>query len=256
METIVFSWHDLVFLLVAGFVGSFVDAAVGGGGLITIPAYMATPLPMPVALGSNKFAASIGAITSFFTFVRSGKIDRKIIKMMPLSAIGSAVGACLVSLVPDQILRYIVVISLIAVAVYTFKKKEWNGVNEMTEMSRTMAVGIAFMAWCLGMYDGFFGPGTGTFLIFAFLYFGYNFVTAAGNAKTLNLASNLGGLVAFLVLGKVYFWYALPMGLVEIAGARLGARIKKKKGVGYIRTLFLIVTIVLIGKQVYDLFLK
>ena len=251
-----FHLQDLIFLLAAGFIGAFIDAAVGGGGLITLPAFMATGIPTPFALGSNKLSSSIGAVSSFFTFAREGKVDRKILKMMPLSFFGSAAGACIASLMPEQLLRYIVVIALVCVALYTYRKKDWGGVNSMETMTRSMAVGIAVMAWCLGMYDGFFGPGTGSFLIFGFLYFGYNFVTAAGNTKALNLASNLGGLVAFLLLGRVYLAYALPMGLVEIAGAHLGAKIAIKKGVGYIRTLYLIVTVVLIGKQVYDLFLK
>ena len=132
-------------------------------------------------------------MTSFFTFARSGKVDRKILKMMPLSFLGSAAGACIASLLPEHLLRYIVVAALVGVALYTYHRKNWDGVNEMTEMTRSVAMGIAAMAWCLGMYDGFFGPGTGSFLIFGFLYFGYNFVTAAGNTKALNLASNLGG---------------------------------------------------------------
>ena len=242
-----FHWQDLIFLLAAGFIGSFVDAAVGGGGLITLPAFMATGIPTPFALGSNKLASSIGAVTSFFTFARSGKVDRKILKMMPLSFLGSAAGACIASLLPEHLLRYIVVAALVGVALYTYHRKNWDGVNEMTEMTRSVALGIAAMAWCLGMYDGFFGPGTGSFLIF---------VTAAGNTKALNLASNLGGLLAFLLLGRVYLAYALPMGLVEILGARLGAKIAIKKGVGYIRTLYLVMTVLLIGKQVHDLFLK
>lgn len=251
-----FHLQDLLFLLGAGFVGSFIDAAVGGGGLITLPAYMATGIPTILAIGSNKFSASIGAVTSFFTFAREGKVDVKILKMMPLSFLGSVAGACIASLMPEQVLRYIVVIALVCVALYTYRKKEWGGVNTLETMTRSMAIGIALLAWFLGMYDGFFGPGTGTFLIFGFLYFGYNFVTAAGNTKALNLASNLGGLIAFLLLGRVYVAYALPVGLVSIAGARLGAKFAIKKGVGYIRTLYLIVTVVLIGKQVYDLFLK
>ncbi len=251
-----FQWDHLLFLLVAGFVGSFIDGAVGGGGLITLPAFMTTGLPMSYVLGSNKLAAAAGAVTSFFTFARSGCVDRKILKMMWLSAIGSAFGAYIAYLIPEIVLRYIVVVALIGVAVYTYKKKKWDGVSSMTTMTRSMAVGIACMAWCLGMYDGFFGPGTGSFLIFGFLSFGYNFVTAAGNTKALNLASNIGGLVAFLMLGTVYLPYAVPMGIIEIAGARLGAKVAIKNGVAYIRILYLIVTVLLIGKQVYDLFLK
>ena len=102
-----FHWQDLIFLLAAGFIGSFVDAAVGGGGLITLPAFMATGIPTPFALGSNKLASSIGAVTSFFTFARSGKVDRKILKMMPLSFLGSAAGACIASLLPEHLLRFL-----------------------------------------------------------------------------------------------------------------------------------------------------
>lgn len=251
-----FHWQELFFLLGAGFVGSFVDAAVGGGGLITLPAFMATSVPTPYALGSNKFAASIGAVTSFFTFARSGKVDPKILKLMPLSFLGSGAGACIAYLLPEQLLRIIVVLALVGTACYTYRRKNWDGMGRVDAMTRSMAFGMAAMAWFLGMYDGFFGPGTGSFLIFGFLYFGYDFVTAAGNAKALNLASNIGGLIAFLLLGRVYLAYALPMGMVEIIGARLGAKFAIKKGVGYIRTLYLIMTVVLIGKQVYDLLWK
>ena len=102
-----FHWQDLIFLLAAGFIGSFVDAAVGGGGLITLPAFMATGIPTPFALGSNKLASSIGAVTSFFTFARSGKVDRQILKMMPLAFLGSAAGACIASLLPEHLLRFL-----------------------------------------------------------------------------------------------------------------------------------------------------
>lgn len=242
--------------MAAGFVGSFIDAAVGGGGLITVPAFMATGLPMAYVLGSNKFASTMGALMSFFTFIRSGKLDKKILKMMPLSIVGSIIGAAIAYLMPELLLRYIVVVALVGVAIYTYVKKDWSGVDTFKKMGTSTTVGIAVMAMGLGIYDGIFGPGTGSFLIFGFLYFGYNFVTAAGNTKALNLGSNLGALAAFLLLGTVYFEYAIPMGIMEIFGARLGARMAIKKGVGYIRTLYLIITVLLIGKQVYDLFLQ
>lgn len=226
-----FSWVHLGFLMLAGFVGSFIDAIVGGGGLITLPAWMATGLPMAYALGSNKMASVVGAITSFTTFMRSGRVDRRM-------------------------LRYIVIAALVIVALYTFFKKEWGGADQIASFSTKDLAGILFMILFLGAYDGFFGPGTGTFLIFGFLYFGYNFVTAAGNAKAMNLASNLGGIAAFLFLGKVYFIYAIPMALCEIIGAHLGAKIAISRGVGFIRTLYLIVTVLLIGKQVYEVFLR
>lgn len=251
-----FSWVHLGFLMLAGFVGSFIDAIVGGGGLITLPAWMATGLPMAYALGSNKMASVVGAITSFTTFMRSGRVDRRMLRYMPLSVIGSVLGAVIASSLPEMLLRYIVIAVLVIVALYTFFKKEWGGADQIASFSTKDLAGILFMILFLGAYDGFFGPGTGTFLIFGFLYFGYNFVTAAGNAKAMNLASNLGGIAAFLFLGKVYFIYAIPMALCEIIGAHLGAKIAISRGVGFIRTLYLIVTVLLIGKQVYEVFLR
>ena len=165
--------------MAAGFVGSFIDAAVGGGGLITVPAFMATGLPMAYVLGSNKFASTMGALMSFFTFIRSGKLDKKILKMMPLSIVGSIIGAAIAYLMPELLLRYIVVVALVGVAIYTYVKKDWSGVDTFKKMGTSTTVGIAVMAMGLGIYDGIFGPGTGSFLIFGFLYFGYNFVTAA-----------------------------------------------------------------------------
>jgi uncharacterized membrane protein YfcA len=252
---IVFSWTNLAFLLAAGFLGSFVDAVVGGGGMITLPAWMATGVPMAYALGSNKLAAMVGTISSFFTFLRSGKVDLHLLKYMPLSILGSAVGAFLAAYLPDTLMRYIVVAALVGIAVYTYMKKNWSGSDEIVHFSRGSFAGMLLMLFGLGAYDGFFGPGTGTFLIFGFLYFGYNFISAAGNAKASNLASNIGGVVTFLLLGKLYFAYAIPMALMEIVGARLGAKIAIHKGIGFIRPLYLTVTVLLIGKQVYDIFL-
>ena len=230
-----FSWVHLGFLMLAGFVGSFIDAIVGGGGLITLPAWMATGLPMAYALGSNKMASVVGAITSFTTFMRSGRVDRRMLRYMPLSVIGSVLGAVIASSLPEMLLRYIVIAALVIVALYTFFKKEWGGADQIASFSTKDLAGILFMILFLG---------------------GYNFVTAAGNAKAMNLASNLGGIAAFLFLGKVYFIYAIPMALCEIIGAHLGAKIAISRGVGFIRTLYLIVTVLLIGKQVYEVFLR
>ena len=246
----------IIFIIVAGFISAFIDSTVGGGGLISTPALLSLGLPVPYALGTNKVAASTGALTSVISFWRAGKIKKAALALMPLSFIGSALGAYVVYLLPEKLMKNIIVALLVAVAIYTYRRKDWGDTGTVQKLGAKALIGAFIMAFTIGFYDGFFGPGTGSFLIFGFLYFGYNFVTAAGNTKALNLASNLGGLVAFLLLGRVYLAYALPMGLVEIAGAHLGAKIAIKKGVGYIRTLYLIVTVVLIGKQVYDLFLK
>ena len=239
------------------FLAGYVDAIAGGGGLISLPAYLIAGVPTHAAIATNKLSSCMGTTVATFHYAKSGFINARLaLPSIVFAFLGSFCGSNVLLLVDDGFLRLFLLVVLPVTAIYVMKSKSFDAAGLQSFSLRKTTLLCMGIAFAVGVYDGFYGPGTGTFLIFAFLYFGYNFVTAAGNAKTLNLASNLGGLVAFLVLGKVYFWYALPMGLVEIAGARLGARMAIKKGVGYIRTLFLIVTIVLIGKQVYDLFLK
>ena len=116
--------------------------------------------------------------------------------------------------------------------------------------------GAFVMALTIGFYDGFFGPGTGSFLIFGFLYLGYDFVTAAGNAKALNFASGVGALVSFAMSGTIVWSYGVIMALAMIAGAIFGSRMAIKKGASYVRPLYLLVTTLLIGKQVYEILWK
>ena len=249
--------NTLLFLMGAGFVGAFIDSTVGGGGLVTTPALLATGMPVAYALGTNKVGAIMGCLTSVISFWRAGKINKALVyKLMPLSFLGSALGAYVVYLLPEALMKNIVVICLVCVAVYTYRRKDWGDISKVKVMTTSMATGAAAVAFSLGFYDGFFGPGTGSFLIFAFLYLGYDFVTAAGNAKALNLASGVGAFLTFAVAGTINWTYALVMGDSMIAGAFVGSKVAIKKGAQYVRPLYLIVTTLLIGKQVYDLFFK
>ena len=124
------------------------------------------------------------------------------------------------------------------------------------EMQFYRTISAIVMAFAMGFYDGFFGPGTGSFLIFGFLYLGYDFVTAAGNAKALNFASGVGALVSFAVSGTIIWSDGLIMAAAMIAGAVVGTRLAIKKGASYVRPLYLLVTTLLIGKQVYEILLK
>ena len=153
-------------------------------------------------------------------------------------------------------MKNIVVLALVVVAVYTYRRKDWGDVNKVKIFTAKVVAVSVFFAFLLGFYDGFFGPGTGSFLIFVFLYLGYNFVFAAGNAKVLNLASGLGALLVFSLTGSLNIPYAITMAVGQIIGARLGAKIAISKGAGYVKPLYLTVTTLLIGKQVYDLLFK
>ena len=137
--------------------------------------------------------------------------------------------------------------------VYSILKKAWGRENHFTGMTQRMLVLSGAVAFGFGFYDGFFGPGTGSFLLFAFLLLGYDFLGAAANARALNFASNIAALCFFAAFGLVQWSYAVPMGVSMVFGAWCGARMALSKGTGYVRPLFIVMTTVLIGKQVIDL---
>lgn len=248
--------HTLLFLVGFGFLAAFIDSIVGGGGLICVPTLMWTGLPPVVVIGTSKLASIMGACTSFVTFARSGKMDTWLVKrLFPLSLIGASCGAMTVRLVPSTILQPLVVVMLIAVLVYTLCKKDWGSENHYTGVTKKMLILSGVAAYALGFYDGFFGPGSASFLIFAFLSLGFDFLQAAANARALNFANNIAGFVTFTLLGVVNFSYGIPMGLGMIAGAFCGSHMALDKGVGFVRPLFIIVTTILIGKQLVMLFL-
>ena len=239
------------FLALFGFIGAFIDAAVGGGGLITIPALMWTGLPPVVVLGTNKVAASMGSIFSFLTFIRAGKMDIALMKRLcPLSLIGSFVGVLLVQHISSEFLRPLIIIMLVLVFLYTLFKKDWGKESKPQAITGRKMVLCLFMAFGLGFYDGFFGPGTGSFILFGFIMIGFDFIFATGNAKAMNFASNIAAAILFSFFGNVDFTYAIPMGVFMILGAIAGSKVAITKGVSYIRPLFIIVTAVLIGKQI------
>lgn len=246
----------VLFLIVAGFISAFIDSTVGGGGLISTPALLSLGLPVPYALGTNKVAASVGSLTSVISFWRAGKIKKAALALMPLSFIGSALGAYVVYLLPETLMKNIIVVLLVLVAVYTYRRKDWGDTGTVQQLGVQALAGAFVMAFAIGFYDGFFGPGTGSFLIFGFLYLGYDFVTAAGNAKALNFASGVGALVSFAVSGTIIWSYGVIMALAMMIGAVFGSRMAIKKGASYVRPLYLLVTTLLIGKQVYEILLK
>ncbi|WP_425059447.1 putative membrane transporter protein YfcA [Sporomusa carbonis] len=255
MESI--SPEIIVFLLVAGFIASFIDSVVGGGGLISLPALMFTGLPPSVVLGTNKIAGTMSSMTSTISFLRSGKVDcRLVIWLFPLSFGGSVLGAYTVRHIPPEFLKPLVVILLVAVAVYTVLKKDWGNESTYRGLTKKTAFFAAVAAIGLGFYDGFFGPGAGSFLIFAFLLLGFDFVIAAGNAKVMNFASNIAAVLTFIWLDSVNFRYGLIMGGAMIVGAIVGSRLAIKSGATYVRPLFIGMTSLLIGKQLWDLMMK
>src|SRR5690606_3326623 len=173
-------------------------------------ALMLTGLPPGIVLGTNKLGGTMSSLTSSASFLISGKINLRLVApLFPLALAGSVAGAYIVPFIPASFLKPIVVVLLVLVTLYTLFKKNWGDLSTYKGIGKAAIVVSALVALILGFYDGFFGPGTGSFLIFAFLLLGFDFVGAAGNAKVLNLASNLGSLVTFIVMGYVNFYYGI-----------------------------------------------
>lgn len=243
-----------IFVAVVGFVAAFIDAAAGGGGMISLPALMWTGISPLQALGTNKMAAVMGAFTSFVTFIRSGKMDVPLIKkLFPLSLIGSAAGVLAVRQVPSEFLRPLIVVLLVVVVLYSILKKDWDRDAKPQKMTSRMLILSMLVAFILGFYDGFFGPGAGSFLLFSFLMLGFDFIGATANTKALNFASNFAAMVSFAYFDMINYQMGIFMGLSMIVGAYCGARFAITKGVAYVRPIFIAVTTLLIGKQLMEL---
>ncbi|WP_370044756.1 sulfite exporter TauE/SafE family protein [Lysinibacillus sp. RC79] len=216
---------------------------------------MAVGLPPSTAIATNKLANTISNGTSMLTFLRAGKVDvKKNKKIMPFIFIGSFIGAYTVHLVSPAILKPLMLVMLVLVTAYTIFKKDWGQQPEERTLSTVKKIAFIGAFAAVGFYDGFFGPGTGSFFIFILLMMGNDFLQAAGNAKAFNFTSNLAALAMFLLLGKVNFLYGLPMGFVMIFGAIMGSKFALKRGTKMMRIIFIIMTCTLIVKNAWDYF--
>ncbi|PNZ29763.1 hypothetical protein CD122_01625 [Staphylococcus rostri] len=248
-------WTIILVIIAFGFLAAFIDAVVGGGGLISIPALLAIGLPPATALGTNKLASAFGSLTSALRYLRSGKVDLKIVaKLFPLSFVASICGAILAVYLPAELLKPLVIVILTCVLIYTVMKKDWGSIRTYQRLSLTKLILFVGVIVLIGFYDGFLGGGTGSFLMFAFLIIGFDFLSAAGNAKVLNFAFNFGALLLFIYLGHVNFVIGLSMAASMIVGSYVGAWFALKYGVGYVKVLFVVVTSILIVKNFIDYF--
>ncbi|MEB0137845.1 MULTISPECIES: sulfite exporter TauE/SafE family protein [unclassified Undibacterium] len=244
----------------AAFFAGFVDAIVGGGGLVQVPAlFSMMPGTAPATLiGTSKFAGVWGTTVAARNYVK--RVQLRWAMVLPaalMSFIFSFAGAYLVTHVSPEQLRKALPFVLFAVAVYTFKKKDFGAVDAppfsgSTETALAMLVGAA-----IGFYDGFFGPGTGSFFMFLFVrVFGYDFLRASAIAKVLNVACNVAALIWFGFSGHILWQIGAVMAACGICGSLLGTKMAIKHGTGFVRKIFLFVVVALICKTSYDGFLR
>lgn len=251
---------DYVIVSLASLFAGFVDAIVGGGGLILVPALFATfPTAHPATLfGTNKGASIWG--TGIATWQYSRRVEMRWAALWPAALAGlvaSFAGAWLVSVISPDFLRKALPFVLLAVMLYTLAKKELGRTHKPRFAGRHEQLVAAGIGLLIGFYDGFFGPGTGSFLVFLFVrLLGYDFLSASAAAKLVNTATNLSALALFISKGHIWWHFVLVMAVANVAGSLLGTRLALKHGTGFVRVVFLLVVSALILKTGYDAFLR
>lgn len=237
------------------FLSSFIDSIAGGGGLISLPAYMITGIPAHMAFGCNKFSAGIATMAATARFYHNGKIHVKCaVAAGVLSLLGAMMGTKLNLLISTIVLKKVCIVLIPIVAVVVLFGSNHTKVRQQMLEGKAFYLVCGLIGFFVGMYDGLIGPGTGTFFILAFTSLvGFDYVTASGNAKVANMASNLSSLVVYLMAGKVYFALAIPATLCSIAGGWIGSGMAIHKGSKFIRGILVVVLIGIVLKMGWDL---
>lgn len=248
---------DLALLCTFAFCAGMIDAVVGGGGLIQIPALInVLPGAQDATLfGTNKLASVAGTSVAARSYIGKVSIPWKLVLPAAISAFAmSFLGAATVSSIPPGVLRPMVLWLVVVMAIYIFRKKDFGAIQRPLEIGTRERVLSVLIGGSIGFYDGLFGPGTGSFLIFLFIhYLALDFLQATASAKFVNLATNLAALMYFVPTGRVLYDIAIPMAIFNMLGAYTGTRVAMKRGTAFIRGLFLSLLIVLILKLAYDI---
>ena len=252
----IFQTLPLFFLCLAGLFSSFVDAIAGGGGLISIPAFIFFGLPIHLALGTNKFAASCSSLTSTWQYIRSKRIDfSPIYPLIPFTIIGAILGVTLTVRLSSDFLQLLFGWLILAITLYTLFSKDNVSLQDSPKGNVSYWV-LAVFSLFLGFYDGFFGPGTGSFLLFGFRkLLREDYLFASGHSKLLNFTSNIVSLALFAYHGKIHYGIGLLVGIFMVLGAYVGSKLALKKGNLLIKPVFVLISASLGLKLIIDYFL-
>lgn len=249
----------ITILLVGSLVAGWVDAIVGGGGLILIPLVMIVNPGMSnaQALGVNKVAAIFGTASSAAVLVRRVPAAVRALRYAPLALVGSAGGAMIASSVDKELMRPVIIVLLVAVGLFILFRPSFGQVDAPSSTRSAPRAVFALLALvaAVSIYDGTFGPGTGLFLIMGFTsLLSADFITSAAWAKVINVFTNLGALVTFAVQGEVLWLLGLGLAATNVIGAQIGARMVLGRGAGFLRGVILVVVVLMSAKLAYDQF--
>lgn len=254
------SMEDILIVCVAAFAAGFIDAIVGGGGLVQTPVLFMTFPQYPVAtlLGTTKIPSFSGTAVSLYQYSKHVTIQWKLVAGIALAAFAAAMlGSWSVTFISNAAFKPVILVCLIIVAVYTYSKKNFGQHQEKDISFNHALLRGVISALFIGFYDGFIGPGTGSFLVLVFIsLLHFDFMHASAHAKTVNLATNIASITFFASTGHVLFEIALPMAACNMLGGFVGTRYALLKGNAFIRVFFLVVVCGTILRFAYDVFLK
>lgn len=242
----------ILLLALAAFVAGFIDSIAGGGGLIAIPALLLAGFPPAETLGTNKLQGLFGTGSAALHYARNGQVDiRRQLPAAALALVMSAAGALVATSIPGDALRLALPFVLVAIALYFALKPSMNDIDRAQRIS-PMVFGLTVVP-LVGFYDGVFGPGTGSFLMLAFVSLaGYGVLKATAHTKFLNFATNIGGFAAFAAAGVVSWKVGLIMGVAQFAGARLGSGLALRNGARLIKPLLVLTCVALAVRLLID----
>lgn len=247
---------ELPLLFTTGLMAGFVDSIAGGGGLITLPMILSMGGDPQVALGTNKLQATFGSASAAWHYSKAGAVDLKDCwRGCLITFIGAIIGTLGVRQIGPNTLKVLIPLLLIAVAVYSLRNPRLGEVEAKPRMERRRFDLI--LGLMLGFYDGFFGPGTGTFWTMAFVIaMGFNLTRATGYTKAMNFSSNVCSVLVFAIAGQVNYLAGTVMGVGQLIGARFGSRMVMKRGTKFIRPVFITVVLTITVKLLYDAYIR
>lgn len=247
--------NNLIFLCVTCFFAAFVDSISGGGGIISLPAFLLIGIPPHLALGTNKFTSCCSTFSSSIKFAQSKKVDFNILKyLIPFSFIGAILGVTVVLSIKSSYLNVIVLILLLFVGLYSLFSKNVGIEDKFQGISRkNMSLGIV-LALFLGFYDGFLGAGVGAFLIFGLVnIYKFDFVRAGGNCKVMNFVGNIASVIIFSIRGEINYKIGIPVAVCMMIGASIGTKVALRKGSKLIKPIFVTMALAVATKLLYSI---
>ncbi|MFC4195260.1 sulfite exporter TauE/SafE family protein [Pedobacter jamesrossensis] len=252
--------NELILLCLAAFAAGFIDAIVGGGGLLQTPATLLILPHYPVAtlLGTTKIPSIAGTTLAAFKYSKQVKFNLKVLLACASTAfVAALLGAFLVSRIDNSVIKPIILIVLILVAIYTYFNKQFGIHQEKNHSVKKQVLMAAVFGLLIGFYDGLIGPGTGSFLILVFIaLLGFDFIGASAHAKIVNISTNLAAILYFSSTGHILFQYAIPMAVFNLGGAHFGTKLALLKGNKFVRIFFLIVVFGTILRFAYDILFR